>query len=197
MTGFFQGRREARLRRRFKRIGRDCRLPEGPLEVKGRVELGDRCVIGGNVILRSHRDGSVVLGDGVEVGDYAMIHANGGVTVGDGTHIGPYCVLRDLNHWFYTEEHWRVSPPIIKPITVGRGCFIGAHSYLMPGVTLGDGAVVAPGSVVNRDIGEHEVWAGAPTAQFLAHRTDPARRSGMKRHRDLLALYGFDPPADD
>ncbi len=183
--------RMARLRRQFARLGPGCRLPEGPIEIKGHVELGAGCVIGGNVLLRTHREGAIVLGDGVELGDYAMIHANQEVRIGDETYVAPYCVLRDLNHWFYTEDHWRVSPPIIKPIRIGKGCFLGPHCYVMPGVTIGDGAVVIPGSVVNRDIGENEVWAGAPTARIIAHRTAPERRGSLKRHEALLKLYGF------
>jgi len=192
MLSFVRQWRAARVKREFARLGSDCVLPTGPIEVKGHIELGRACVIGGNVVLRTHRDGKVVLGDEVELGDYAMIHANQEVRVGAGAVVGPYCVLRDLNHWFHTETHWRVSPPVIKPIVVGEGCFLGAHTYVMPGVTIGSGAVVAPGSVVNHDIGENEVWAGAPTAQFIAHRTNPSRRSSLRRHQALLHLYGFD-----
>lgn len=186
-----------RKRRKFAVVGEGCRFARGPMEVKGRVELGRGCSIGANTTFRGHKEGVVRLADAVEVGAHAMFHANQEISVGEGTCISAYCVLRDLNHWFYTEEHWRVSPPIIKPIVVGKNCFLGPHSYVMPGITIGDGAVVAPGSVVNRDIAPGEVWAGAPTAQFIAHRTDPERRSTLKRHRDLLIAYGFEDDAAD
>lgn len=51
-------------------------------------------------------------------------------------------------------------------IRVGRGCFVGARSILLPGVTVGDGAVVGTGSVVTRDVPPGEVWAGNP-AHFI------------------------------
>jgi carbonic anhydrase/acetyltransferase-like protein (isoleucine patch superfamily) len=51
---------------------------------------------------------------------------------------------------------------VYGPITVGRRAFIGAHSVLMPGVTIGDGAVVGVGSLVTRDVPSGMVVAGVP-----------------------------------
>jgi hypothetical protein len=46
------------------------------VEVKGHVELGTECVLGNNLLFRTHKDGAIALGDGVEVDDYAMMLAN-------------------------------------------------------------------------------------------------------------------------
>ena len=56
-----------------------------------------------------------------------------------------------------------------KPIIVGDGCWIGANSLIMPGVTIGNGVVIAAGSVVTKDIPANEVWAGNP-AKFIRKR---------------------------
>ncbi|MBI2435637.1 MAG: acyltransferase [Candidatus Hydrogenedentes bacterium] len=163
------------------------------LEIKGVVEAGDRCLFRGNVVLRTHFSGRILLADDVELGDYAMISANEYVEIGQGSYIGPYCVLRDNNHLFQgTDAHWRITPLIIQPIKVGRNCYLGAGTYIMPGVTIGDGAVVAPRSIVTKDIGSLEVWAGAPALR-VSHRTDPLLRSSLKRHQELAAL--FEAPA--
>ena len=45
---------------------------------------------------------------------------------------------------------------------IGKNCFIGAHSIVLPGVTIGDGSIVAAGSVVNRDIPAGSIAAGNP-----------------------------------
>ena len=45
---------------------------------------------------------------------------------------------------------------------VGAHCFIGAHSILMPGVTIGDGSIVGAGSVVTRDVPPNSIVAGNP-----------------------------------
>lgn len=178
---------------RFEKVGAGCEFPTTPLEVKGHVELGAGCVLRGNLVLRTHKDGRIVLGDGVEVADYAMLASNALIEVGADSYIGPHCVIRDINHVFQgTDVHWRLTPHIVKPIRIGPRCFLGARSYIMPGVTIGEGAVVAPGSIVTRDIGPFEIWAGAPSAQFIAHRTDPERGPARKRHAELLRLFGFD-----
>lgn len=48
------------------------------------------------------------------------------------------------------------------PITVGDGAWIGANCTILPGVTIGRGAVVAAGSVVTKSIGDNEMYAGVP-----------------------------------
>lgn len=45
---------------------------------------------------------------------------------------------------------------------IGRNCFIGARSIIMPGVTIGDGSIVAAGSIVNRDVPPGSIVAGNP-----------------------------------
>lgn len=45
---------------------------------------------------------------------------------------------------------------------IGQNCFIGAHSIILPGVTVGDGSVVGAGSVVTRDVPAHSAVAGNP-----------------------------------
>ena len=182
---------------KFFSLGAGCELPASPIEVKGRVELGAHCVVRPNVVLRTHKQGRILLGDGCELSDYAMITSNARIEVGPNCYIGPHCVLRDINHVFQgTDVHWRLTPHITKSITVGAKCYLGARSYIMPGVTIGEGAVVLPGSIVTRDIGPYEVWAGTPSAQFIAHRYEPGRGPARKRHAELLQLFGFAPEVD-
>lgn len=51
---------------------------------------------------------------------------------------------------------------IYKPIKVGRNCFIGCRSTILPGVTIGDNTIIGAGSVVNKDIPSNSVAAGVP-----------------------------------
>lgn len=177
--------------RNFATLGPDCVFLGDRVEIKGRVEAGAGCVFGNNVVLRTHKRGRIALGAGVELADYTLLQINSELTVGDNTHIGPYVVLRDTNHVFQgTDIHWRITPHITEPIRIGANCYLGAGTYVMPGVDIGDGAVVAPRSIVNRDIGPAEVWAGSP-ARMVAHRTDPSRVSALRRQVDLIRMFGF------
>ena len=53
-----------------------------------------------------------------------------------------------------------------KGITISDNCFIGCHSIILPGVTIGSNSIVGAGSVVTKDIGPNQVWAGNP-ARFI------------------------------
>ncbi|MBQ8047196.1 MAG: hypothetical protein IJ196_04645 [Prevotella sp.] len=53
-------------------------------------------------------------------------------------------------------------PPMHKEIHIGSNCWIGAGAIILPGVTIGDGVVVAAGAVVNRDVPAHVMVAGVP-----------------------------------
>lgn len=53
-----------------------------------------------------------------------------------------------------------------KPIIVGDGCWIGANSLIMPGVTIGNGAVIAAGSVVTRDCECDCLYGGVPAKKI-------------------------------
>lgn len=51
----------------------------------------------------------------------------------------------------------------IKPFAkIGNDCWIGADSRIMNGVTIGDGAIIAAGAVVTKDVGSYEIWGGIP-----------------------------------
>lgn len=52
-----------------------------------------------------------------------------------------------------------------KPVIIGKGCWIGARAIILPGVTLGDGSVIAAGSVVNRDCKPNTLYAGVPAKE--------------------------------
>jgi len=180
-----------RLRRKLARMGRGCRAAGVNIEIKGHVEAGDCCELRGNVVLRTHGSGKIVLGDGVLVSDYVLFQVSELAEVGDNAYIGPYVVVRDTNHVFQgTDVHWRLTPLIVKGIRIGANSYLGAGTYIMPGVSIGPGAVVAPGSIVNRDIPPEEVWAGAP-ARKVAHRTEPEQRTSLRRQLDLVRMFGF------
>ncbi|NBS07295.1 MAG: hypothetical protein EBS69_07880, partial [Verrucomicrobia bacterium] len=49
-----------------------------------------------------------------------------------------------------------------KPVKIGRGCFIGARSIILKGVTLGDRVITGAGSVVTKDIPAYSIAVGNP-----------------------------------
>ncbi|MCI8809035.1 MAG: sugar O-acetyltransferase [Oscillibacter sp.] len=97
------------------------------------------------------------------------VYANFGLTCVDDTHIyvgdyvlfGPNVVLATANHPFLPELR-KKGLQYNLPIHIGEGCWIGAGAVVVPGVTIGDYAVIGAGSVVTKDIPSNVLAAGNP-----------------------------------
>lgn len=178
-------------RRKFAKVGKKCRFPGKYLEVDGHVELGDGCRIRNNTVLRTKDGGRIILGNRCGCSYFCVLEATKLIQIGDRTGIAEFCVLRDSNHLVYgTEANWRLTPLVAQPIIIGNDCLIGSRSYIMPGVTIGDGAVIQAGSIVTKDVGPYEIWAGAP-ARRVAHRTKNIPPSRLREFHELVARHGI------
>lgn len=83
----------------------------------------------------------------------------GGITIGDDVLIGHNCVIATLNHAINPDARGDMMP---SPVIIGNKVWIGANATILPGVTIGDGAIVAAGAVVIRDVAPCTVVAGVP-----------------------------------
>ena len=83
----------------------------------------------------------------------------GGVVIGDDCLIGHNTVLATLNHDLAPSRRADMHP---APIVIGRNVWIGSNATVLPGVTIGDDAVVAAASVVTKDVPERSVVVGSP-----------------------------------
>ncbi len=85
--------------------------------------------------------------------------ALGGITVEEGAFIGPHCVLATEYH---PEDPIKRHSLLTKPIVIGRNAWLGADVKVLAGVTIGENAIVAAGSVVTKDVPPDMVVAGSP-----------------------------------
>lgn len=83
----------------------------------------------------------------------------GGIYIGDGALIGHNVVLATLNHAKSPKDRGTMLP---APIHIGKHVWIGSNSTILPGVTIGDGAIVAAGAVVSKDVPENAIVGGVP-----------------------------------
>ena len=83
----------------------------------------------------------------------------GGITIDDGVLIGHNAVLATLNHNQDPEKRDNLLP---APIHIGRKVWLGANVTVLPGVTIGDNAIVAAGAVVTKDVEPNTVVGGVP-----------------------------------
>ena len=97
--------------------------------------------------LKVRTGASLVLKENVYVGPGSIIAARESVRVGEGTLISPYVLIYDHDH-----ETGPGGPCekryVCRPVTIGKNCWIGAHSVILMGTVLGDNCVVGAGSVI-------------------------------------------------
>ena len=127
------------------------------------VEPGFRCTFGKNI----HFEGMAILNY-----DCTLLDSNI-ITIGDRTLIGPGCHLICTNHSLDAGERLR-GVFDNRPIGIGARVWLGANVTVLPGVTIGDEAVIGAGSVVTRDVPAGVVAVGNP-CRVLREITDEDR----------------------
>lgn len=105
----------------------------------------------------------------------------GPITVGDNVLFGPNCTLAAPLHPLCPEQRTQTrpdgsvwQPEYSRPIVIGNDCWLAANVTVCGGVTIGEGCVIAAGSVVTRDIPAHSLAAGVP-CRVLRSITDQDR----------------------
>ncbi|TDM00919.1 sugar O-acetyltransferase [Macrococcus carouselicus] len=83
------------------------------------------------------------------------------IDIGDNCMIAPGVHIYTATHPIDPVER-KSGAEYAKPVKIGHNCWIGGHSVINPGVTVGDNVVIASGSVVTKDVQDNVVVAGAP-----------------------------------
>lgn len=124
------------------------------LEVGRKVQLHRHVKLsawGGS--LKAH----IIIGDNTAIGDRTEIHAGSRVEIGKGCNIAwDVCIMDRDYHKFNSSDE------AIKPVKICDNVWIGCNSIVLKGVTIGEGAVIAAGSVVTRDVPPKTLVAGNP-----------------------------------
>lgn len=122
---------------------------------------------------------NISVGEGTIIGDHIFIDGRARVSVGNHTDIASQVMI-------YNSEHDLSDPNFVaieEEVTIGDYCFIGPRSIIMPGVKIGDGAVVAGGAVVTRDVVANTVVGGVP-AKLISER--PTKKHNYRLGRPRL-----------
>lgn len=107
------------------------------------------------------------IGKDVFIGDHVRIDAGHAslIYIGDHAHVTGGCRLlchqRNLRHYFKGDDAAKL-PYRLGEIHIGKGVMIGMETMIMPGVTIGDGAIVGAGSLVSKDIPAWTIATGCP-----------------------------------
>lgn len=102
---------------------------------------------------------NITLGENVFINSGCRFQDQGGITIGNGCLFGHNVVIATLNHDLNPEKRKNLIP---KPIKIGCNVWIGSNSTILPGVTIGDNAVIGAGSVVTKDVPDDMIAVGNP-----------------------------------
>ncbi len=153
-----------------------ARLVRFPIHIRGRraIRLGGRLTTGRQVRIDAFpiepNRTVLVIGNDVQLNDSVHISAAELVEIGDHTLIASRVFITDHSHGVYDQpdagsrpEVIPVNRPIVaRPVRIGRNVWLGEQVCILPGVTIGEGAVVGANSVVTRDVPPRTIAAGNP-----------------------------------
>lgn len=163
--------RRALLRARGAEIGHGTRIPARLLAPwPHQMKLGENCILQPDVFFNYDSywtpGPAMVLGDRVFVGHGTEFNIRGKLAIGDDCLIASGCVFVDHDHGMDASRPMNDQGLITKDIVLGANVWIGARVVILKGVGIGPGAIVGAGSVVTRNIGADEIWAGVPARKI-------------------------------
>lgn len=122
------------------------------------------------------------IGRGSVIGDHALLDARRvGIRIGDNVNIGSHVSLYTGQH-NYNDPYFRPTADNVGPITIGNRAWIGPNVVILHGVSIGEGAVVAAGAVVTRDVPPFTLVGGIPAKQ-IGERTHDLRYEFREKGR--------------
>jgi acetyltransferase-like isoleucine patch superfamily enzyme len=127
------------------------------VQIREHVEIGEKCIISKDVYI----DHAVKIGNRCKVQNSVSIY--NGVTIEDDVFVGPNVAFTNDKVPRAFNSNWTVSPTVIK-----KGASIGANATILCGITVGEYAMVAAGSVVTKSVPANTLVVGNP-ARFSSY----------------------------
>ena len=137
------------------------------------IELGEYVTLYGTLFSQSH--GKIVMGDNTRLGKGSIIRSVEKVVVGSYTAIADNVVISDNgNHPIDPDFRRRMKLDTLggdmrlwkhsahAPVIIGENVWVGEHSRIQRGVTIGDNAIIAAGAIVTKDVPANSIVAGIP-----------------------------------
>lgn len=120
---------------------------------------------GKNVIFKAggtiYHPENISIGAHVRVGDNCFIMAIGGVTIGEGSIISRNVCIHTGNHDYKSKTHIPYDKNYnTRSVEIGKSVWIGQNVNILPGVKIGDGAIIAMGTTVIKDVENGEIVGG-------------------------------------
>jgi acetyltransferase-like isoleucine patch superfamily enzyme len=166
-------RRRMLLRALCKSFGQGVRIGVGVLVLHPHTfEIGDAVFLGNQTFLQGRHDGRCAIGAHTWIGPQSYFDCRD-LELGEYVGWGPGAKVLGSEHTGVPVDVPIIQTDlVIKPVRVAKGADIGVNAVLLPGVTVGQGAIVGAGAVVTNDVPDYAIVAGVP-AKLLRYRMDP------------------------
>ena len=122
------------------------------------IRVGSGCLLQDRVYIRAGMKGPVTIGNRVALNSFGQIFGHGGVRIGNSTQIGPGTILTTSGHDYGATD----LELDLAAIDIGERVWIGCNCAVLPGVAIGDRAVIGAGAVVTSDIPGDCLAVGIP-----------------------------------
>jgi acetyltransferase-like isoleucine patch superfamily enzyme len=123
-----------------------------------KIIIGNDCFIGKGTVLYSElKDSKLVIKNNVQINRDVHLDYSGGLEIGCNSLISEGATIFTHSHGYNPR-----SQPIPKPSKIGEAVWIGSKAMIMSGVNIGDGAIIAAGSIVTKDVMPHSIVGGNP-----------------------------------
>jgi maltose O-acetyltransferase len=107
---------------------------------------------------RFHDLSNINIGDDTIVGEYAVLDGRDSLVIGNHVDIASQVMIYNAQHDIESQDFHAVQ----QPVRIHDYAFIGPRAIILPGVTIGRGAVVAAGAVVTKNVDEFQIVGGVP-----------------------------------
>jgi acetyltransferase-like isoleucine patch superfamily enzyme len=150
-------------------MGGDCEIDDGAIldfRFGGAIALGARVTVRSGAILAPY-GGTIAIGDDSGVNHYTILYGHGGLKIGKFVRFAAHCLVVPANHGFDDLSQPITRQPLsMQGIAIGDDVWVGGHCTILDGVSIGDGAVIAAGSVVTKPVAPLSVVAGTPARRL-------------------------------
>ncbi len=135
----------------------------------GGLRIGRGTVLSGSLHLTGNGSPAKCLsiGQNCYLNEGVAFNLGGDIVLEDGVSVGMECLFLTVTHAI-GRPTFRAGQSECKPVRVGCGAWLGARVTVLPGVSIGEGAVVGAGAVVTRDIPPNVLAAGVPARMLRA-----------------------------
>lgn len=122
------------------------------------------------------------------------MYVNGGLTIGDNTHKSRRVSIYTSDYDFRRNDYLSYGPERrTAVVSIGRNVWIGMNASILPGVIVGDGAIIAMGAVVSRDVAAMAIVAQSPAAQIGARDAEAYRTLDNTQRYGGRSGYPYEP----